>query len=113
MNYDMTLVQRVGLRSREILEMFKEYHPRKVTHAYDHEGNHSFLSLLVFQDSPVGYMHAKRLVKNFKCSKRGRTDWDDLGALKLQPCSDGMLHGYMAKEEDMLMFNTSDASKFF
>lgn len=103
--------KRVGMKNREILDILKGYHPRKVIRAYVHEENDRLLSLVFFRDSPMGYMNAKRLAKNFKHSKQGRLDWDNLGNLKLRPAYDGMLFGYMAKEEDMLLFTSHDTRK--
>eukprot|EP00250_Pteridium_aquilinum_P033776 c627_g1_i2 orf=33-1481(+) len=103
--------KRAGMGSKELLEIFKEYHPRRVRHAYDPTDHFPQLSLLIFPDSPVGYMHAKRLAKNFKVSRRGREQCHELEALKSQSYGDGLLYGYMATDMDMLVFNTQDASK--
>ncbi|KAI5064888.1 hypothetical protein GOP47_0019583 [Adiantum capillus-veneris] len=102
--------KRVRLETKHFLEVFKDFSPKRVRHAYDGEDNLGLISLLVFLDSPVGYMHAKNLVKSFKRSGKGRKQFEHV-AIKVHSCCDEAMYAYMATEEDMMFFDTCDASK--
>ncbi|KAH7302551.1 hypothetical protein KP509_23G077100 [Ceratopteris richardii] len=93
------------------LEVFKQYCPRRVRHAYDPAGQLSLLSLLLFLDSPAGYVHAKHLVKDFKHSERGRKQWNEHARIEMESCFCGTQYAYMATEEDVVLFNRCDQSK--
>lgn len=100
----------VGMGNKELLELFKDYTVMKARHAYGPQG-HRGLSLLIFADSPTGYMNADRLVKHFKDSRRGREHWERPGKIKFHPGGERILYGYMAIAEDMEIFNRHSSGK--
>lgn len=96
--------QSAGMGSKELLAHFKGYKPIKARQAYGPKG-HRGISLLVFEDSAVGYLEADRLHKDFSKEGRGRADWERRGMLTQPPGAKRILYGYMAKKEDMENFN--------
>ncbi|MCO5564583.1 hypothetical protein L7F22_018247 [Adiantum nelumboides] len=103
--------KRLRMETRQFLEVFKGFCPKRVRHAFDTDQRFGLLSLLVFLVSPLGYMHAEHLVKSFKHSGKGRKHWNEHVALRLQSSCDEVMYAYMATVEDMIYFDTCDASK--
>lgn len=100
----------IGMGNKELLDLFKDYNVIKARHAYGPQG-HRGMSVVIFADSPTGYMNAEHLVNHFKDSRRGREHWDHPGKLKFHPGGDRILYGYMATAEDMDIFNRHSSGK--
>lgn len=96
--------QSAGMGNKELLECFKAYKPIKAKQSYGPKG-HRGISLLIFEDSAVGYLEADRLQMDFLKEARGRADWDRRGTVTQPAGGKRTLYGYMAKKEDMENFN--------
>lgn len=94
----------IGMGNEELRDHFKNYQFSKARHAYGPQG-HRGMSILVFPDTPLGYMDAQRLAKHFIDSRRARQNWDRPGKVLFHPGGMRILYGYMATEEDMNIFN--------
>jgi len=101
--------QSSGMGNKELLEAFKAYKPTKAKQAYGPKG-HRGRSLLIFEESAVGYLEADRLQKDFLKEGRGRADWDRRGTLIHPTGAKRVLYGYMANKEDMENFNKHSGS---
>ncbi|KAH7294246.1 hypothetical protein KP509_28G062500 [Ceratopteris richardii] len=100
----------IGMGNKELMEMFQDYTPAKARHAYGPQG-HRGMSLLIFPESPTGYWYADRLAKVFNDAGKGRQHWDSPGKRVFQPGGDRILYGYMARAEDLDIFNKHSAAK--
>ncbi|KAH9302938.1 hypothetical protein KI387_014521, partial [Taxus chinensis] len=94
----------MGMGTTELLECFKQYKPTKAKYASGPKG-HCGVSLLVFDDSTLGYLEADYLHKHFLKDKRGRDDWDSFGMTNQHSSGKRILYGYMATSEDIDNFN--------
>eukprot|EP00249_Psilotum_nudum_P015611 c25425_g1_i1 orf=403-3063(-) len=94
----------IGMGNRELLDLFKDYNVMKARHSYGPQG-HRGMSVVIFNDSPTGYMDAQRLDKHFKDARRGRENWEHPGKVLLYPGGNRILYGYMVTEEDIQNFN--------
>eukprot|EP01018_Ginkgo_biloba_P024771 Gb_11727 [translate_table: standard] len=89
--------------NKELLEYFKGYKAMKARHAYGPHG-HRGMSVLIFEDSAMGYLEAERLHKHFLEEGRERDAWDRRRVM-FHPGGKRVLYGYMATKEDMEIFN--------
>ena len=89
--------------TQELLDYFGSYQAVRARHSYGPRG-HTGMSLLIFENSAVGYIEADRLSKHFEHQGTHRDKWDHCPTLFN---SDGkrQLYGYMATKSDMDLFN--------
>ncbi|KAH9317167.1 hypothetical protein KI387_018936, partial [Taxus chinensis] len=92
-----------GMGNKELFEYFKGYKAMKARHAYGPNG-HRGMSVLIFEDSAIGYLEAENLHKHFVKEGRGKDDWDRRRVL-FHPGGKRVLYGYIATQEDMEIFN--------
>ncbi|KAH9299221.1 hypothetical protein KI387_030903, partial [Taxus chinensis] len=99
----------IGMGNKELLEYFKGYKAMKARHAYGPKG-HRGMSVLIFEESGMGYMEAERLHKNFLKEGRGKEDWERRRVL-FHPGGQRILYGYLATKEEMEIFNKHSKGK--
>ena len=89
--------------TQELLDYFGSYQAVRARHSYG-PGGHTGMSLLIFENSAVGYIEADRLSKHFEHQGTHRDKWDHCPT---HFNSDGkrQLYGYMATKSDMDLFN--------
>lgn len=98
-----------GMGNQELLNYFSSYAAVKARHSYGPQG-HRGMSVLIFESSAAGYLEAARLHKHFKEQGRDRDAWD---CLRVPFCPGGkrQLYGYIAKKEDLDIFNRHSQGK--
>ncbi|XP_030471641.1 protein SUPPRESSOR OF GENE SILENCING 3-like [Syzygium oleosum] len=99
----------IGMGNQELLDYFEKYPAVKARHAYGPQG-HRGMSILIFESSMRGFFEAERLHKHFVDQGTDRTAWDRRGAL-FYPGGKRQLYGYMAKKEDLDIFNRHAQAK--
>lgn len=101
----------IGMGNQELLECFGSYAAVKARHSYGPQG-HRGMSVLIFENSATGYLEAERLDKHFQEQKTDRDAWDHRPVIFL-PGGGGkrQLYGYMAKKEDLDIFNQHSHGK--
>jgi hypothetical protein len=87
----------------ELLDYFSEYDPTKARQSYG-PGGHRGMSVLIFESSAVGYMHAEHLHKHFVSQNTDRDAWQKKMP-RFLPGGKRQLYGFLAKKEDMEDFN--------
>lgn len=97
----------VGMGNKELLEYFGEYKATRARHSYGPQG-HRGMSVLIFEDSAVGYLEAERLHKVLLEQGFGREAWN-----RRRGHQAGMrqLYGFMAVEGDLDLFNQHSHGK--
>ncbi|PIA47074.1 hypothetical protein AQUCO_01400045v1 [Aquilegia coerulea] len=93
----------LGMGNQELLDYFYDYKAVKARHSYGPKG-HRGMSLLIFESSAMGYHEAERLHKNFIQQGTDRNAWENRRVL-FYPGGKRQLHGYMARKEDVDLFN--------
>jgi len=101
--------QWIGMGNKELLEYFKGYKAMRARHAYGPKG-HRGMSVLIFEESAMGYLEAERLQKQFFKEGRGKDDWERRRIL-FQPGGKRVLYGYLATKEEMEIFNRHSKGK--
>eukprot|EP01018_Ginkgo_biloba_P035339 Gb_06157 [translate_table: standard] len=101
--------QWIGMGNKELLEYFKGYKAMKARHAYGPKG-HRGMSVLIFEDSAMGYLEAERLHRHFLKEGRGKDDWERRRVL-FHPGGKRVLYGYLATKEEMEIFNRHSKGK--
>jgi len=101
--------QWIGMGNKELLEYFKGYKAMKARHAYGPKG-HRGMSVLIFEESAMGYLEAERLQKQFLKEGRGKDDWERRRVL-FYPGGKRILYGYFATKEEMEIFNRHSKGK--
>jgi hypothetical protein len=91
------------------VEYFKGYKAMKARHAYGPKG-HRGMSVLIFEESAMGYLEAERLHKQFLEEGRGKDDWERRPVL-FHPGGKRVLYGYFATKEEMEIFNRHSKGK--
>ncbi|KAF8022990.1 hypothetical protein BT93_F0487 [Corymbia citriodora subsp. variegata] len=99
----------IGMGNQELLDYFNSYQAVKARHAYGPQG-HRGMSILIFESSPRGFFEAERLHKLFQDQGTDRNAWDRRGAL-FHPGGKRQLYGYMARKEDLDIFNRHSQAK--
>ncbi|KAG8093469.1 hypothetical protein GUJ93_ZPchr0012g20265 [Zizania palustris] len=92
-----------GMGNQELIEYFSGYAASKARHAYGPSG-HRGMSVLIFDASAVGYMEAERLHKHFVVQRTDRDAWQN-HKVPFLPGGKRQLYGFLAKKEDMDLFN--------
>ncbi|KAL8159139.1 hypothetical protein V2J09_000676, partial [Rumex salicifolius] len=98
-----------GMGVQELLDYFNSYAAVKTRHLYGPEG-HQGISLLIFENSTVGYIEAERLHKHFLELGTGREAWEQWSKFS----DDGGRHrlfGYLATKDDVELFNQHSRGK--
>lgn len=99
----------IGMGNQELLDYFNSYQAIKARHAYGPQG-HRGMSILIFESSPRGFFEAERLHKLFRDQGTDRNAWDRRGPL-FHPGGKRQLYGYLAKKEDLDIFNRHSQAK--
>lgn len=99
----------IGMGNKELLEYFKGYKAMKARHSYGPQG-HRGMSVLIFENSSMGYLEAERLHQHFVEEGRDRDTWERRRIL-FYPGGKRILYGYMAAKEDMEIFNRHSKGK--
>ncbi|KAI8558375.1 hypothetical protein RHMOL_Rhmol04G0086800 [Rhododendron molle] len=94
-----------GMGNQELLDSFSSYSPVKARHAYGPQG-HRGMSVLIFENSAMGFLEAESLHNHFQEQGTDRDAWDRHPVQKLF-CTGGkrQLYGYMAEKQDLDLFN--------
>ncbi|KVI01288.1 hypothetical protein Ccrd_020425 [Cynara cardunculus var. scolymus] len=100
----------LGMGTQELLDYFDSYEAVRARHSFGPEG-HRGMSVLIFETSAVGYLEAERLSKHFERQGLDRNAWDHHPNL-FHPGGKRQLHGYMATERDLDIFNQYSFAKF-
>ena len=90
--------------NQELLDYFGEYAATKARHAYGPSG-HRGMSVLIFENSAVGYMEAERLHRHFVNQGKDRNAWQLNNKVRFVPAGKRLLFGFLASKEDMEEFN--------
>lgn len=92
-----------GMGNQELLDYFSGYPATKARHAYGPSG-HRGMSVLIFENTAVGYVEAERLHKHFVAHGTDRNAWQ-LRRVPFIPGGKRQLYGFLANKEDMETFN--------
>ena len=90
--------------NQELLDYFSSYAAARARHSYGPHG-HRGMSLLIFEASARGYFEAERLHRHFIEQRTDRDAWDRSSRVLFHPGGQRQLYGYMARKEDMDLFN--------
>lgn len=99
----------IGMGNKELLEYFIGYKAMKARHAYGPQG-HRGMSMLIFENSSMGYLEAERLHQHFVEEGRDRDAWERRHIL-FYPGGKRVLYGYIAVKEDLEIFNRHSKGK--
>ncbi|KAG0491242.1 hypothetical protein HPP92_004640 [Vanilla planifolia] len=100
----------IGMGNQELLEYFISYAAKKARHSYGPKG-HCGMSMLIFESSAVGYMEAERLHKHFMEQGTNRDAWERSNRVLFCHGSKRQLYGYLARKEDLDVFNKHSQGK--
>ncbi|XP_058210721.1 protein SUPPRESSOR OF GENE SILENCING 3-like [Rhododendron vialii] len=92
-----------GMGNQELLDSFSSYSPVKARHAYGPQG-HRGMSVLIFENSAMGFLEAESLHNHFQEQGTDRDAWDRRPVL-FCPGGKRQLYGYMAEKQDLDVFN--------
>ena len=91
--------------TQELRNYFSSYAAvKKGKHSYGPDG-HRGMSLLIFDESAIGYVEAERLHRKFVDQKIDRAAWDRFSHVSDQSRGLRQLYGYMAMKDDIVEFN--------
>ncbi|XP_058210087.1 protein SUPPRESSOR OF GENE SILENCING 3-like [Rhododendron vialii] len=93
----------LGMGNQELLDSFSSYSAVKARHAYGPQG-HRGMSVLIFENSAMGFLEAERLHNHFQEQGTDRDAWDRRPVL-FYPGGKRQLYGYMAEKQDLDLFN--------
>ncbi|GAV57087.1 XS domain-containing protein/zf-XS domain-containing protein [Cephalotus follicularis] len=99
----------IGMGNQELLDYFSSYDAVRARHSYGPDG-HRGMSVLIFEASANGYLEAERLHKHFAEQGTNRDAWNRCQVL-FHPGGKRQLYGYMAKKEDLDIFNKHSQGK--
>nr|CAD1842120.1 unnamed protein product [Ananas comosus var. bracteatus] len=99
----------IGMGNQELLEYFHTYAAVKARHSYGPKG-HRGMSVLIFESNAMGYVEAERLHKHFADQGTDRDAWEHRRVLFLAG-GKRQLYGYLARKEDMEIFNHHSQGK--
>ncbi|KAF8022988.1 hypothetical protein BT93_F0486 [Corymbia citriodora subsp. variegata] len=99
----------IGMGNQELLDYFSSYQAVKARHAYGPQG-HRGMGILIFESSSRGFFEAVSLHNHFTEQGTDKNAWDRGGAL-FHPGGKRQLYGYMAKKEDLDIFNRHSQAK--
>ncbi|KAK9735600.1 hypothetical protein RND81_04G215200 [Saponaria officinalis] len=94
----------VGMGNQELLDYFKDYFPVRAKHSYGPTG-HRGMSVLIFDGSAVGYVHAENLHKHFLGQGTGKSAWLNKKKALFYSGGKRQLYGYLADKFDIEDFN--------
>lgn len=100
----------IGMGNQELLEYFDGYAAKKARHSYGPSG-HRGMSVLVFESSAMGYMEAERLHKHFLEQGTSREAWERNNRVLFYQGGKRQLYGYLARKNDMDIFNQHSQGK--
>ncbi|KAL6228148.1 hypothetical protein ACLB2K_002102 [Fragaria x ananassa] len=100
----------LGMGNQELLDYFSSYAAARARHSYGPQG-HRGMSLLIFEASARGYFEAERLHRHFIEQRTDRDAWDRSSRVLFHPGGQRQLYGYMARKEDMDLFNQHSQGK--
>ncbi|XP_052192935.1 protein SUPPRESSOR OF GENE SILENCING 3 [Diospyros lotus] len=98
-----------GMGNQELLNYFSSYAAVKARHSYGPQG-HRGMSVLIFENSAIGYLEAERLHSHFKEEGTDREAWERNRVL-FRPGGQRQLFGYMAEKRDLDNFNLHSQGK--
>ncbi|GFZ18714.1 XS domain-containing protein [Actinidia rufa] len=93
----------IGMGNQELLDYFSSYNPVRARHSYGPQG-HRGMSILIFENSAMGYVVTKYLHNHFREQGTYRDAWDQRRVL-FYPGGIRQLYGYMAEKRDLDIFN--------
>ncbi|PSS30844.1 suppressor of gene silencing like protein [Actinidia chinensis var. chinensis] len=93
----------IGMGNQELLDYFSSYAAVRARHSYGPQG-HRGRSVLIFENSAMGYLEAERLHNHFREQGTDRDAWDQRPVL-FYPGGKRQLYGYMAEKRDLDIFN--------
>ncbi|KAH7866270.1 hypothetical protein Vadar_017941 [Vaccinium darrowii] len=93
----------LGMGNQELLDSFSSYAAVKARHAYGPQG-HRGMSVLIFENSAMGFLEAERLHDHFQKQGTDRDAWDRR-PVHFYPGGKRQLYGYMAEKQDLDLFN--------
>lgn len=96
--------------NQELLDSFSDYAAMKARHSYGPQG-HRGMSVLIFAETPAGYLEAMRLHKHFKEQGRDKEAWGRCRNPYV-PGGRRQLYGYLASGEDLENFNQHSGGLF-
>ncbi|XP_043711398.1 protein SUPPRESSOR OF GENE SILENCING 3-like [Telopea speciosissima] len=99
----------IGMGNQELLDYFSSYAAVKARHSYGPQG-HRGMSLLIFENSAMGYVEAERLDEHFLEERTHRDDWDRRRVL-FSAGGERQLYGFMACKQDLDLFNQHCSGK--
>lgn len=103
-------LQWTGMGNQELLDSFSDYAAMKARHSYGPQG-HRGMSVLIFAETPAGYLEAMRLHKHFKEQGRDKEAWGRCRNPYV-PGGRRQLYGYLASGEDLENFNQHSGGLF-
>lgn len=98
-----------GMGNPELVDYFSNYAAARARHSYGPNG-HRGMSVLIFNNTAMGYLEAERLHKQFEKEGRDRDGWERRRIL-FYPGGKRQLYGFLATNEDMEIFNQHSAGK--
>jgi len=93
----------LGMGNQELLDSFSSYTAVKARHSYGPQG-HRGMSVLIFENSAMGFLEAERLHNHFQEQGTDRDAWDRR-PVHFYPGGKRQLYGYMAEKQDLDLFN--------
>lgn len=98
-----------GMGNQELVDYFHNYAAVRARHSYGPQG-HRGMSVLIFEETAVGYLEAERLAKHFTDTGRDRETWLRNPVL-FYAGGKRQLYGYMAGKKDLDAFNQHSHGK--
>lgn len=102
--------QWTGMGNQELVDYFSNYAAQRARHSYGPNG-HRGTSVLIFDNTAMGYLEAERLHKQFEKEGRDRDGWEQRRVL-FYPGGKRQLYGFLATKDDMELFNQHSTSVF-